>query len=274
MEIRKKLYTLKIISILNKKGDGLMYAVKPTIKAMGDSAVIIKFSESINLKAHLVIKVLSEYLDKRPFAGMIEYVPAFTTMTIFYNPLEVMRKNPHDNKDIPFDVVKKKIEDILCNLGSNIEDKPRIVEIPVCYGGEFGPDLKFVAEYNNLTIEEVIDIHSSCENRVYMIGFAPGFPYLAGMSEKIASPRRKTPRLAIPAGSVGIAGNQTGVYPISTPGGWQLIGRTPLQLFRPEDNIPSLLRAGDIVKFKAISRAEYYEIQEAQCRKEGKLKWA
>lgn len=253
-----------------KRGQKVMDVKTVTMSAMGDSAIIIKFSESINIDVHLRIKSLSEYLDKRPFAGMLEYVPAFVTLTIFYNPLEVIKSN-RNGKDMPFNIVKKKVEEILSNLGDDIEDKPRVVEIPVCYGGEFGPDLKFVAEHNNLTIEEVIDIHSSCENRVYMIGFAPGFPYLAGMSEKIAAPRRKTPRLSIPTGSVGIAGSQTGVYPISTPGGWQLIGKTPVQLFKPENEIPSLLRAGDIVKFKAISRAEYYEIQYEE---EGKLKWA
>ncbi|MCY6485121.1 5-oxoprolinase subunit PxpB [Clostridium aestuarii] len=241
---------------------------------MGDSAIIIKFSEKINVNTHLTIKALSEYLDNNPFKGMIEYVPAFVTLTVFYNPLEIIKSSKNikglENKT-PFNIVKMIIENILLKIENKINDKPRVVEIPVCYGEEFGSDLKFVAEHNNLTVEEVIKIHSECENRVYMIGFAPGFPYLAGMSEKIAAPRRKTPRLAIPAGSVGIAGSQTGVYPIETPGGWQLIGRTPLELFKPESDIPSLLQAGDIVKFKAISRAQYYEIK---YEAEGSLKWA
>jgi inhibitor of KinA len=129
--------------------------------------------------------------------------------------------------------------------------------VPVCYGGEFGPDLEFVAKHNGLTEQEVIQIHSSGEYLVYMIGFAPGFPYLGGMSEKIAAPRRTSPRLKIPIGTVGIAGLQTGVYPIETPGGWQLIGRSPEQLFRPHANPPSLLQAGNLVRFQPISRDEY-----------------
>ncbi len=122
---------------------------------------------------------------------------------------------------------------MLHRLGEASEPPPRTVEIPVCYGGEFGEDLAFVAEHADLTPDEVIEIHSGAEYLVYMLGFAPGFPYLGGMPERITAPRRDSPRLKIPAGSVGIAGSQTGVYPIETPGGWRLIGRTPLALFRP-----------------------------------------
>lgn len=250
--------------------DNKLFKINP----LGDCAINIKFNNKIDINTHLKIKALSEYLDKNPFDGMIEYVPAFVTMTIYYNPLKVLKVwqlKKEFREKTPYEIVYSIVENILLNLKSNIKDNPRVVEIPVCYGEEFGPDLKSVAEHNNLSVQEVIDIHSSYENRVYMIGFAPGFPYLAGMSEKIATPRRKTPRLSIPAGTVGIAGSQTGVYPISTPGGWQLIGRTPIELFRPENDIPSLLEAGDVVKFKAISKAEYYEIKYAN---EGELKWA
>jgi inhibitor of KinA len=133
----------------------------------------------------------------------------------------------------------------------------RNIVIPVCYGGEFGPDLKEVAQYHGLTEEEVIHIHSHGEYKVYMIGFVPGFAYLGGLSPKIATPRRTTPRTMIPTGSVGIAGGQTGIYPLATPGGWQIIGRTPLSLFRPNHRQPSLLRAGDIVRFQPITEKEY-----------------
>lgn len=137
-----------------------------------------------------------------------------------------------------------------------------VIEIPVCYGEEFGPDLEFVANHNGLTPEEVIRIHSSAEYLVYMVGFAPGFPYLGGMPEAIAAPRRPSPRLAIPAGSVGIAGKQTGVYPIETPGGWQIIGRTPIALFVPDSNPPTILASGDRICFRPISRQEYMERKE------------
>lgn len=244
------------------------------ISSMGECAVVVKFNNKIDIKTHLSISALGEYLDNNPFQGMIEYVPSFVSMTIFYNPLEVIRsvkgEKKLENKTV-YEIVAHKVEKIVNNLREDSKDTSRIVEIPVCYGEEFGPDLKYVAEYNNISTQEVIDIHSSCDNRVYMIGFAPGFPYLAGMSDKIATPRKSTPRLCIPAGSVGIAGSQTGVYPISTPGGWQLIGKTPLELFKPDSEIPSLLKAGDVVRFKAISKAEYYDIK---YKNQGELKWA
>ena len=137
----------------------------------------------------------------------------------------------------------------------------RVVRIPVLYGGEFGPDLDFVAKHNGLTKDEVIAIHTSGDYTVHMIGFAPGFPFIGGMSERIAAPRRETPRLKIPARSVGIAGVQTGVYPIETPGGWQLIGRTPLELFLPDENPPSLLVAGDKITFYEITSEEYQDLR-------------
>ena len=140
--------------------------------------------------------------------------------------------------------------------------KKRTIEIPVCYGGEFGPDLSVVAESNGLTEEEVIHIHSNGTYIVYMIGFAPGFPYIGGMPSEIATPRKSSPRLKIPSRSVGIAGSQTGIYPIETPGGWQLIGSTPLKLFSIHHNPPTLLQAGDHVRFKPISYEEYRYLED------------
>jgi inhibitor of KinA len=163
---------------------------------------------------------------------------------------------------LPYETVCEELTTLLEGLSVDQDAEPRIVEIPVCYGGEFGPDLEEVAEHNGITPEEVIDIHSNGEYIVYMIGFAPGFPYIGGMSEKIAAPRRKNPRLKIPAGSVGIAGKQTGVYPIETPGGWQLIGRTPRKLFLPDGHTPSLLQAGDQIKFVQVSQEEFLKMEE------------
>ncbi|HHY76979.1 MAG TPA: 5-oxoprolinase subunit PxpB, partial [Clostridiales bacterium] len=136
----------------------------------------------------------------------------------------------------------------------------KVVEIPTIYGGEYGPDIEFVAQHNNLTVDEVIEIHSSRNYLIYMLGFTPGFPYLGGMSEKIETPRLKTPRTKIPAGSVGIAGKQTGIYPIDSPGGWQLIGRTPVKLYDPLADPPVLLNAGDYVRFVPIDEKEYKSI--------------
>lgn len=223
---------------------------------ISETSVLVQFENEISEAAQLKVKAFADYLDENPFEGMVEYIPSFTSVTVFYDPMKLRECAEKEDKNI-YQAAEEKINKILEKVTISNNDEFRVVEIPVCYGGEFGPDLEFVAEHNKLSKEEVIKLHSEGEYIVYMIGFAPGFPYLGGMSEKIAAPRRKTPRTIIPKGSVGIAGSQTGVYPISTPGGWQLIGRTPVELFRPKEYPPSLLRAGDKVKFKPISYEEY-----------------
>jgi inhibitor of KinA len=225
------------------------------ISQISETSVLIEFGKEINPDVNKKVRTFCSYLDKNPFTGMMECVPAFASVSIVYNPLEM-------NSASPYEVVKSILKDILSKLDFTSPDKEHIVEIPVCYGGEFGPDIEHVAEINNLTVEEIIKIHSEGRYLVYMIGFAPGFPYLGGMSEKIAAPRRETPRQVIPAGSVGIAGMQTGVYPIETPGGWQLIGRTPIKMFDLNGNPKSLLKAGDIAKFYPISYEEYLKLKE------------
>ncbi|WP_195258920.1 5-oxoprolinase subunit PxpB [Bacillus paralicheniformis] len=236
-----------------------------TMSPLGDSAVIIQLGEGISEQTHRVVSALTKRIENDPFPGFIECVPAFTSVTVFYQPFEVYRKMESGKAvDSPYEKVKALIEHHLQELTMEEETKQRTVEIPVCYGGRFGPDLEEVADINGLTAQEVIDIHTSGEYLVYMIGFAPGFPYLGGMSEKIAAPRRSSPRTSIPAGSVGIAGMQTGVYPLSTPGGWQLIGNTPLELFKPYEQPPSLLRAGDIVKFVSVTEEEYHALKEGK----------
>lgn len=223
---------------------------------LGENAVMIELGNDLNLETQEKVHAISSFLDEHPFEWMIEYVPAFSTITIFYDPFKIMNII---NAKSPYDFVCQQLQRLLSKISLRQQVESRVVEIPVCYGGKFGPDLETVASINRLTTEEVINIHSSAEYTVYMIGFAPGFPYLGGMSEKIAAPRLQSPRLKIPERTVGIAGKQTGVYPIETPGGWRLIGRTPIKLFRPKDEVPSLLNAGDKVRFKPISYEEYVE---------------
>ncbi|WP_394221683.1 5-oxoprolinase subunit PxpB [Priestia aryabhattai] len=234
------------------------------ISPLGDSALVITFGDSIQYDIHKQIKTCKDSIELNPFPGFVECVPAFTNLTIFYNPLEVVaavKKKEKKEFVSPFETVSSIIQRKIENEQTEKELNHRTVSIPVCYGGEYGPDLEYVARHHNLTTEEVISIHSEGEYLAYMIGFAPGFPFLGGLSERIATPRRPSPRTSIPAGSVGIAGMQTGVYPISTPGGWQLIGQTSIKLFLPEQNPPSLLQAGDIIKFEPISKEEYQEMQ-------------
>ncbi len=218
---------------------------------LGDQAIIIEFDNTLNEEVQKRIRRAAELLDKHSPSWIVESVPAFTTIAVFYNPLAIL-----------YEDAKTALENLLQQIGEASTPLTRILEIPVCYGGAFGPDLEFVAAHNGLSAEEVIALHSDGDYAVAMIGFAPGFPFITGMSEKIAAPRKDSPRLRIPERSVGIAGIQTGVYPIETPGGWQLIGRTPLRLFQPEQEIPSLLKAGDKVKFRRISEQQYHDWEE------------
>jgi inhibitor of KinA len=236
---------------------------------LGETAILVEFGRGIHPEIHRKVKALTEYLERYPLPGMIEYVSAFSSVTVFYDPLQV-KGLPIDRIEssdrLAYTIVASLLREIVAKLDYAGDHEPRVVEIPVCYGGEFGPDLDFVAELNKLAVDEVIEIHASGQYLVYMIGFAPGFPYLGGMSERIAAPRRQSPRMLIPAGSVGIAGMQTGVYPIATPGGWQLIGRTPLALFCPNDHPPCLLQSGDIIRFRPIPRKEYEEYKGEESR--------
>jgi inhibitor of KinA len=183
---------------------------------------------------------------------VIEWVPSYTAVTVLYHPAEVTYQR-----------LVQSLERLAEQLDEEPLPQPRIISLPVCYGGEYGPDLEALAELCGKTPEEVIRIHSTAEYVVYMMGFAPGFPYLGGLPNEIAAPRLATPRSLVPAGSVGIAGEQTGVYPIATPGGWRIIGRTPIPLYDPTRNPPVLLKAGDRLRFRPINQTEYLKIADA-----------
>ena len=220
---------------------------------LGDQAIILEIGNEINEETHHRVRAVTALLETDPPQWMTEFIPAFTTVSIIYSPLQVS----YEEAKLELAALLKKASEIML-------PPPRTIELPVCYGGDHGPDLEYVARHNGLSAEEVIAIHTGASYTVHMIGFAPGFPYLGGMSEKIAAPRKVSPRVTIPERSVGIAGNQTGVYPISTPGGWQLIGRTPTRLFLPDHEIPSLLSAGDTVVFRQITADEYQTLEEKE----------
>lgn len=224
---------------------------RPRLSPLGDCAVVIAFGDEIDQATNWRVKAFSDRLGAASLPAIVEHIPTFTNVTVIYDPLSA------NYKDLVADI-ERVIEAMPAKI---LGGDARTVEIPVCYGGEFGPDLESVAERNNLSPDEVVEIHCESAYPVYMIGFAPGFPYLGGMSERISAPRLDTPREKIPAGSVGIAGRQTGVYPIETPGGWRLIGRTPLRMFNPTRDPPSLLQAGDLVRFTAINKEEYERTQ-------------
>ncbi|WP_405158377.1 5-oxoprolinase subunit PxpB [Paenibacillus sp. FSL H8-0283] len=224
------------------------------LSPLGETAVIIQCGDQLSDAVQRRVMSVCALLEKSTLPAMIEWVPTYTSVTVFYNPF--ISSYPE---------LCRILLQQLNQMKESVQYKPRTVTIPVCYGGEWGPDLDYVASENGLTAEDVIAIHTSGEYLVHMIGFAPGFPYLGGLSEQIATPRRATPRLRVEAGTVGIGGKQTGIYPVDTPGGWQCIGQTPLRLFRPEENVPSLLVAGDRVRFKQITMQDYLALK----RKEG-----
>ncbi len=219
-------------------------------KLAGDKAIVMEFENEIAPEVNKKVRRVYMAIDKNALKGVEEVIPAYRSLLIVYNPLEIDK-----------DELINKLEEINNNLGKYDLEDPRVIEIPTVYGGEYGPDLKYVAEYNNLSVNKVIKIHTSRKYLVYMLGFTPGFVYVGGMSEKIATPRLNEPREKINKGSVGIAGSQTGIYPIDSPGGWRLIGRTPLDLFDPYRKPPFLVKAGDYIQFKEISEEEFKEIR-------------
>ncbi|WP_405097416.1 5-oxoprolinase subunit PxpB [Oceanobacillus sp. FSL H7-0719] len=222
------------------------------IEVYGDRGMRVQLGDSISKETNEQIRSLSALLEKENINGIIEWIPTYTSVTIYYDPAQ-----------ISYETLEGRMNSLYGSL-SQIDIPPaEVITIPVCYGGESGPDLQHVAEVNQLTEEEVIQIHTGSDYLIYMMGFSPGFPYLGGMSEKIATPRLASPRAKIPAGSVGIAGSQTGVYPSESPGGWQIIGRTPLDLYNPNSDRPILLQTGNYVRFKQVSEKEYEKIVQA-----------
>jgi len=225
--------------------------MKYKIFPIGDNALTIEFDNVISAEHNNLVLKLAAYFEQNAFQGFVEIVPAYASLACFYD-VWIVRKN-FSNFATAFDAVKNFAENALQNLNDFEESKPRLVEIPIWFDKESALDLDSVAAMNNLTAKQVIKIFLAETYRVYMLGFLPGFAYMGEVDERIAAPRKTSPRLKVPKGSVGIAGRQTGIYSLESPGGWQIIGRTNVALFTPERDAPTFLKAGDNVKFyKAI----------------------
>lgn len=216
----------------------------------GDRAVTVEWGSTIDEHINRQVHAFARKVEALSHPAITEVVPTYRSATVHYRP-EVFS----------YEELKQLLLSLTQGGAEEAEELP-VVEIPVCYGGEYGPDLLEVAQHCSLTPEEVIARHTAPTYRIYMLGFTPGFPYLGGMDPSIAAPRRKEPRIHIPAGSVGIAGEQTGVYPIVSPGGWQLIGRTPLRLFDPQREQPILLSAGAGIRFVPIDEETFRKMEE------------
>ncbi|MCH5336690.1 MAG: 5-oxoprolinase subunit PxpB [Campylobacter sp.] len=226
----------------------------------GSKALLLRFKQEISLQINTLVLNTSQRIQKaieeKEIYGIDELVSAYASLLIYFNPCRI-------SLNVLLDFLEKIKSDIMFTE----QNSSLCIEIPLCYDEEFGLDLEFVCKHNNLSKEELIIFHTKPYYRVFMLGFMAGFPYLGGLDEKLFTPRLSTPRIKIEAGSVGIADKQTGIYPISSPGGWQIIARTPLQLFNQSDEKnPTLLRAGMFLKFKAISKSEFYFIEEQVCK--------
>jgi inhibitor of KinA len=219
-------------------------------RIMGDRSLIVELGDTISPEVNRRVRQLDITLNQNPTEGLVETIPTYRSLLIIYDPLKLhvsLLKQLIDN-------FQKKIE------GIHIPE-PKTIEIPVVYGGDYGPDLKWVAQYHKMSVEKVIRLHTETIYQVYMIGFTPGHPYMAQLPKALITPRRETPRTNVIRGSVAIGKNQTVIYPVESPGGLHILGRTPLTLFNPSKSPPALLEMGDLVKFVSIEKEEFKKWQ-------------
>lgn len=225
--------------------------MKPTISPVGDRAISIDFGQVIDPTINRHIRQTIERIKELQLEGIIELVPTYCALLVEYDAML------YSYSEI-CNIIEPTLEEGMTNTTNELVT---VVEVPTVYGGGFGPDLNFVASHNHLSEDEVISIHSGTDYLVYMLGFIPGFTYLGGMDPRIATPRLSSPRTLIPAGSVGIAGEQTGTYPSDSPGGWQIIGRTPVTMYDMSKAQAALLKAGDYVRYVPIDESEFHRIK-------------
>ncbi|MDD2958158.1 MAG: 5-oxoprolinase subunit PxpB [Lachnospiraceae bacterium] len=221
------------------------------ILTAGDSAILLEFPQKITPAINQRITAVMQLMREQHIEGVVDVIPAFCSLLVNYDP-----------RIISYEEITERMHQLLKIEISAGEDRKRIIEIPVCYGGVYGPDMETVARLAKMTPEQVIELHSSRDYLIYMLGFLPGFSYLGGLDERLHTPRLANPRIKISAGSVGIGGSQTGIYPLDSPGGWQLIGMTPVKTYDPGREVPILFEAGDYIRFVPVTEKEYFRIKE------------
>jgi KipI family sensor histidine kinase inhibitor len=223
----------------------------PAYRIMGDRSLLVELGDHIGLDVNQRVRELFVALKANELKGIVEIIPGYSSLLVVFDPFKTH-----------LSVLQKEVQHTLDVLDPSRLIEPKTVEIPVAYGGEFGPDLTWVARYHNITPEEVIRLHTSRVYHVYMIGFTPGFPYMGELPKALVTPRKETPRTVVPKGSVAMAQAQTGIYPTQSPGGWQIIGRTPIDLFDASKWPPALLQMGDQVRFFAIDEKDMAQWQQ------------
>jgi inhibitor of KinA len=228
----------------------------PILYPAGNNAITIELGPIIDVATNKKIIQLFQFIQLNKPAWLLDLIPSYCSLTLVYHPLRVI---DHFKKQSAYDAVKAHLI-TLVSQPLSIKQSQQLVKIPACYHPGLAPDLEELAKTKNLSVQEIIDLHSTTTYRVYMIGFLPGFPYMASVDERIRVPRKNNPRTLVKAGSIGIAGEQTGIYPINSPGGWQLIAQTPLQLFDVEKENPCPLSPGDEVQFIPISLEEFNDL--------------
>ena len=226
----------------------------PRVVPLGDAAVLVEFSETLDLAVNARIQQLAEAIRRRKVAWIVDVVPALGSLALHFDP------ERYDLAVRPLEAASALIKDCLSRKQPNLDEPARTVNVPVCYEAELAPDLAEVAERCKLKVEEAIRRHCASPHRVLMVGFAPGHPYIGGLDEKLSVPRRTTPRPSVIAGSVANANTQSVVYPFTISGGWSVIGRTPLRIFDAQREPPALMAPGDRVQFHAISRAQFNQL--------------
>jgi inhibitor of KinA len=223
---------------------------EPVFRLMGDRAILVEVGDDISPQINQRVRALCLELDNHSVRGVKELVPSYRSLMVVYDPLRVS-----------LGALKSAVGDIWNKLDLSQLPRPKTLKIPVVYGDEYGPDLEWVADFHKISPEEVIRLHTQPTYLVYLIGFMPGYPYMGEVPDRLITPRRETPRTHVPRGSVGIAQKQTGIYSVTSPGGWQILGRTPVNLFDPQKRPPSLLETGDRVKFHAMQAEEMVQWQ-------------